>query len=219
MNGFSELDAEGAVAHVARGGLIAFPTETSWGLAADARSPEAVDSLRRFKARDDKPLSVLVEDGQAGRLLVPEAESKMDELAERFWPGPLTLVVGQAKGLAPGVAREDGSLGLRCSPHPDAMKLARAAAAQGVGPLTATSLNLSGEPATLTREAARALCAKRGGAVLLQGGECGGEAGSTVLDCTTDPPTVLREGALPRAQLEALLGPLGVAPTESTSTP
>ena len=213
----AELDAEEAVAHVARGGLVAFPTETSWGLAADARSATAVDALCRFKGRAGKPLSVVIADGHTSGLIRDPSET-FQRLSEALWPGPLTLVVSGGGELAPGVAGAGGTLGLRCSPHPDVRRLAQTAAQQGVGPLTATSLNRSGEPAVETRDAARELCAAGTGAVLLRGGECGGGPVSTVLDCTTSPPTVLREGAVSRATLESLLGPLRVAPTEPAPT-
>lgn len=205
----AELDLAAAARHLASGGLVAFPTESSWGLAADAASADAVASLLRFKGRDGhKPLSVLIEGAHALREIAPEAPPAAQRLAEHFWPGPLTLVVASRGGLAPGVARGDGALGLRCSPHPDAASLAKEAAAQGLGPLTATSLNHSGEPAALDRRAAHGLCPAGGPVRVLAGGECGGAPASTVLDCTTTPPVLLRDGSLSRASLETLVGPV-----------
>ncbi len=205
----AELELAAAARHLARGGLVAFPTESSWGLAADAASPEAVACLRRFKGRDaDKPLSVLVGGPHGMDELAPEAPDAARLLAEHFWPGPLTLVVPGKGGLVPGVAREDGAIGLRCSPHPDAASLAQEAAARGFGPLTATSLNRSGESALTRRVDARAFCAEDESVVVLRGEECGGAPASTVLDCTTPVPLLLRAGALPRASLETLVGPL-----------
>ena len=204
-----ELTVDEAVQHLAEGGLQAFPSETSWGLAVDARSETAVAALRAFKGRDaQQPLSVLIGDAKALGRLAPEAAVAARELAARFWPGPLTLVVPSTPGLAAGVARADGALGLRCSPHPDAIRLAQAAERRGLGPLTATSLNRSGASAVVSRDDAHALCAPDPRAAVLAGGECGRGTASSVLDCTSDPPTLLREGLLSLAELEAAIGPL-----------
>lgn len=219
MSGAPELAVGAAVAHVARGGLLAFPTETSWGLAADARSQEAVASLRAFKGRaSDRPLSVLVSGARALQAWLspaPDAQGAglASRLAEAFWPGPLTLIALAAPDLsvpplAESVARADGAVGFRCSSHPDAQALAEAAEQDRVGPLTATSLNASGEPDIVDREAARAFCLGAPEAALLAGGECGHADPSSVLDCTTDPPTLLRDGPLPRHALERIAGPL-----------
>ncbi len=192
-----------AVARLRAGLLVAFPTETVWGLAADASSPDAVARLQAWKGRGPaQPLSVLVaEPGQAD---LPPAGRR---LAEAFWPGPLTLVASGARRLAPGVAREDGALGWRCSSHATARALAGAAAAAGLGPLTATSLNRSGEPPAGDRAAAAALCAGPDAPALLDvdGPDAGGQAPSTVVDVTGPEPRVLREGAVPAAELRALL--------------
>ena len=199
-----ELSCEAALAHVAAGGLVAFPTETSWGLGADARSDAALAKLRAWKGRDGaKPISILVA-GRAdlarlGAQLSPAAE----KLASAFWPGPLTLVVRCAVPLAAGVAGPGGALGLRCSPHPVAAALAKLAAERGVGPLTATSLNRTGEPACRTRAEARR-CA--GAEVpLVAGADAGGGVPSSVVDATGEQLAVLREGALSPAAIAAAL--------------
>ena len=198
-----------AVARVAAGGLLAFPTETVWGLGADARSEQAIAQLRRWKQRaDDQPLSVLVTGAAALPALGIEAARLARELANTFWPGPLTLVLPCRGHFATGVARSDGALGVRCSPHPVAGALARALEAAGVGPITATSLNRHGAAPARTRAEAALACRDDGEAPLLfvgDGLDAGGGRPSTVVDLTGEKPIVLRWGALGRDFLVPLL--------------
>ena len=193
--------------------LLAYPTETVWGLGADARSERGLSNLRQFKGRDDgKPISVLV--GRPDRLEAHgfRVDAGAAALAERFWPGPLTLVLPHAGGFARGVARaEDGAVGVRCSAHPLAAALALRLETEGLGPVTATSLNRSGDPAARTALDARIVCTRaRSGSVSptllpIEGAEAGGELESTVLDLTGERPRVLRWGALPEAELSPVL--------------
>lgn len=141
------LALEDAAQRIRSGGLVAYPTETVWGLAADARSARAVAALRAWKGRDaEKPMSVLVSDYGALAALGAEATPLAARLAAKFWPGPLTLVVRCAHAFAPGIASPDGAVGFRCSPHPVARALAEAA-----GAITATSFNRSGDAPCATR--------------------------------------------------------------------
>jgi L-threonylcarbamoyladenylate synthase len=200
------IAAEAAVERVAAGGLVGFPTETSWGLGADARSEAALARLRRWKGRDaDKPISVLVAGPADLARLGAELSPAARRLAEAFWPGPLTLVVRCAARLAAGVAGPGGAVGLRCSPHPVAAALARLALARGVGPITATSLNRAGELACRTRAAAEALAGEE--VALLAGEDAGGAEPSSVVDARGAEPLLLREGGLSlRAITAALAG-------------
>ncbi len=208
-----------AVEVLAAGGLVAFPTETVWGLGADARRAEGVAALFRFKGRGrQQPVSVLVSGRDALESHGFALEPAVDALARRFWPGPLTLVLPHAGGFAPGVARAgDGAVGVRCSSHPIAAALARRLAAAGVGPMTATSFNPSGLPAARTRSEARLLC-ERGDAeaplprlLAVAGAEAGGDRESTVLDVATRPVQVLRWGAIEREELWPALAEQGLA--------
>ncbi len=201
-----------AVEHVRAGGLLAFPTETVWGLGADARSELAVERLRRWKGRDEqRPISVLVADVESSASVGACLEGAARRLAQAFWPGPLTLVVPAPPGrFAAGIAREDGAVGLRCSPHPLAAALVAALARAGVGPLTATSLNRQGEPPARTRDEASALCRGAAAPRCLDApadARPSRDAGapSTVLDCTGAQPVVLRVGAIAPAELERIL--------------
>lgn len=180
--------------------LVAFPTETAWGLAARATSVAAIDRLRAFKGRrDDKVFSVLVDAPEhAGDVAAGWGEPER-ALAEAFWPGPLTLVVKCGQQLVPGVAAPDGSVGLRCSSHPVAAALAGGARRRGLGPVTATSLNRSGDPPARNRAEAERVC---GNEIPMLDGEAGGEATSTVVDTRGGSLRVLREGAIRREELE-----------------
>jgi L-threonylcarbamoyladenylate synthase len=119
-------------------------------------------------------------------------------LMAEFWPGPLMLVLPCRHRFADGVARADGAVGVRCSSHAAAAALVADAEAAGAGPLTATSLNRSGEPPARTRDDAAKLCGPGAGEPLLLATEldAGGEAPSTVVDLTGERPVVLRGGGL-----------------------
>lgn len=209
----SALDA--AVAHLARDGVIAYPTETVWGLGACADRPLAIARLFAWKGRaDHQPLAVLVPSLEAAALLGCELDPNAHRLAARFWPGPLMLVVRCNGRFAPGVARDDGALGLRCSPHPVARALALRLAREGLGPLTSTSLNRSGEPPADDLAQAELRLARGapgrvespGDPLLVapSGYDAGASAPSTVVDCTRAVPEILREGALLRAEVESV---------------
>ncbi len=194
---------------IAEGGLLAYPTETVWGLGVDACSVEAVDRLRAWKGqRKSAPLSILIADPEALEPLGFEFNDLARRLASAFWPGPLTLVLNCSGPFAPGVPRHDGAVGVRCSSHPIAAALARRLAADGVGPLTSTSLNRSGETPAATVEAAREVCAAGGDAPRLlgvEGAEAGGDGESTVIDTTGPELIVLRWGALSKPDLASVL--------------
>ena len=202
------LDA--AAAHVRDGGLVAYPTETVWGLGADADSDRALAGLRRWKGRaDDAPISILVSGADALAGLGFGHCAPALELAKRFWPGPLTLVLPCERRYARGIAREDGAVGVRCSPHPVAAALASRVQALGAGPLTATSLNESGTaPATRLSEARQACerpADEKPPLLVDVGLDAGGAAPSTVLDLTGADALVLRWGALSERDLAPAL--------------
>jgi L-threonylcarbamoyladenylate synthase len=186
-----------AAQRIQRGGLVAYPTETIWGLAADARSEAAVARLFSWKGREPgQAISVLVGDAAAPAQLGADWTPLAERLAAKLWPGPLTIVVRCASVFAPGIAAAGGSVGFRCSPHPVARALARAC-----GVITATSLNRSGEAACATRAEAERCCA--GSEIALVAGEdAHGAAPSTVVDASGARPRVLREGAVTARALD-----------------
>ena len=204
-----------AVARVRDGGLIAYPTETVWGLGADARADSALERLRRWKGRDGgEPVSILIASLDHLASLGFEVTAEAERLAAEFWPGPLTLVIHCGGRFARGVAREDGAVGVRCSAHPLADAIARRLHAEGVGPITSTSLNRSGLPPARTREDADSVCGNgpdEPQVIEVEEAEAGGDVASTVVDATRSPPEVLRWGAIPASELEPVLRALAAS--------
>jgi L-threonylcarbamoyladenylate synthase len=198
-----------AVSWVREGGLLAYPTETVWGLGADATADASLERLRRWKGRgESEPVSILIEDAADLDALDFRLGSAAKRLAAAFWPGPLTLVLSCECRFGLGVARSDGAVGVRCSTHPLAAALARRLRSEGVGPITATSLNPSGVPPARTREEARAACGsdrELPRMLDVDRAEAGGGPPSTVVDATGREPRVLRWGALRAAELEPVM--------------
>lgn len=216
----SGADVEPAVAAVRAGGTVAYPTETLYGVGADAHSERAIARLRSWKGRAaSQPMAILVEAAAALEGLGIALPASAAALAHAFWPGPLTLVLPASARFAAGVGRGDGAVGVRCSSHPLAAALAARLAREGVA-ITATSLNRSGEPPARTLAEARALCDEGSGAPLLLADpelpEPSGIA-SSVVDLTTPVPTLLRAGAISREALERVLGRDLVAAPEAAA--
>jgi L-threonylcarbamoyladenylate synthase len=189
--------------HIRRGGLVAYPTETVYGIGG-ACTPEAADRVRALKGRGDtKPLIALVPDRDAVRAL--EWTSDAEELAEIFWPGSVTLVLRDPDGLFPDGVRDSGrgTVGVRVSPHPIASRLV----SELGEPLTSTSLNRSGEAPITSGSDARTLLEnlEATDVWLLDAGTLPPSAPSTVVDCTGRSPRVLREGAIPTGRLRCAI--------------
>jgi L-threonylcarbamoyladenylate synthase len=200
-----------AVERLGADGFIAYPTETVWGLGACADRAGAVERLMGWKGRaSDAPLAVLVDSVEAVAALDCEIEDSARRLMAAFWPGPLTLVLPCSRRFAPGVARADGALGLRCSPHPLAYSLSLAVAAAGLGPLTSTSLNRSGSAPAIDLASARSVIDADAQTASLddpllvfsEGCDAGAATPSSVVDCTGPRPKILRLGAIDRERLE-----------------
>ena len=189
---------------LAAGGLVAFPTETVYGLGADARRADAVRAVFRAKARPaDNPLIVHVADLGAARELAADWPPMAHALAGRFWPGPLTLVVPSSPAVT-AVARAGlPTVGLRCPDHPVARALLRAAGL----PVAAPSANRSGRPSPTTADAVLDDLPEVDG-VVLDGGPTGIGVESTVVDVTGERPVLLRPGGLGPEAIEAVVGPL-----------
>jgi L-threonylcarbamoyladenylate synthase len=207
-----------ALDHLEADGLVAFPTETVWGLAARASSQRAVERLLSFKGRDrDRPISVMIDEPATLGSLGVSPDPRLLAIAKAFWPGPLTLVIPcPAHGcLAPGIAGPTGAVGVRCSDHPLASMLVRHALDRNLGLLTATSFNRSGETPVQTHSEAVLLAksqTREQPVLVLRAGphDAGGGAPSTVLDLAASEPRVLREGAIGEQALARVLD--GLAP-------
>ncbi len=186
---------------ILKGGVVAFPTETFYGLAADGLNERALQKVFQIKGREgDKPLLLLVADRSWVPGLVQGISSLAERLMEKFWPGPLTLVFAASPHIPAILTANTGKIGLRISSFPAAQALV-----QAVGrAITGTSANLSGQPSLSTaQEVFQAL----GGKVdlILDGGKTAGGLGSTVLDVSGVQPTVIREGAISRRELAPFL--------------
>lgn len=181
-----------AAAVLRAGGLVAFPTETFYGLGAAALDAAAVRRVFALKGRpDDRPVLVLVDSIAMAESLTSGVPPAVRALMTRHWPGPLTLVLRAAAHVPVEVTARTGTVGVRWSPHPVAQGLIRALGA----PVTAPSANPSGSvPPVTAADVARGLAT--GLALVLDGGTTAGGPASTVLDVTVDPPRVLRAGAI-----------------------
>jgi L-threonylcarbamoyladenylate synthase len=202
---------EPALVTLRAGGIVAYPTETLYGLGVDAASQPAVDGLLAWKGRNAaQPLTILVTDVAGLSSLGISLPAPGRALAQAFWPGPLTLLLHATRPFAVGVGRADGDVGVRCSSHPVAAALAARLAREGVT-ITSTSLNRTGASPARTRAEARAVCGSGEGAPLLLDApgvaEPSGLA-SSIVDVTRMPPRLLRAGALSRTVLEGVVGAL-----------
>ncbi len=193
-----------AVAVLRAGGLVAFATETVYGLGADATNSAAVQKIFTAKGRPStNPLIVHVAGTAVARRYAADWPDIADRLAERFWPGPLTLVVCKTRAIVDAVAAGGNTVGLRVPDHPLALQLLRAFD----GPVAAPSANRSNQ---ISPTEAAHVRAELGGRVdlILDGGPCTVGIESTVLDLTTSPTRILRPGGVSRAQIESIIGPV-----------
>ena len=191
-----------AVAVLKNGGVIAFPTETFYGLGADARNEAAIDKIFGIKGRDFKnPILVVI--GDRGHLdaFAADIPEKARAIMGRFWPGPLTIVFRAAPSVSPKLTAGSGKIGIRLTSHPVAMAIAERLG----GPLTATSANLSGAPeCSSAAEVLSQLEGKLDGVV--DGGQTPGGKGSTIIDITVIPEKILREGVIAASLIQVTLG-------------
>ncbi len=190
---------------LAVGGLVAFPTETVYGLGADAANDAAVAKIFAAKGRPaDHPLIVHVFDIAAAAHFAASMPEFASKLIAAFWPGPLTIIVPRKDGVAAASAGGQNSIGLRCPLHPMALELLRECAQRGVMGLAAPSANKFGKVSPTTAQHVRD---ELGDAVpVLDGGACSVGIESTIIDCTRGAPVLLRPGVLQPQQIEAAMG-------------
>jgi L-threonylcarbamoyladenylate synthase len=204
-----------AVAAVRAGEVVVMPTDTVYGIGADAFSAEAVASLLAAKGRGrEMPPPVLVPSVQTVDGLATEVPRWARDLIEAFWPGPLTLVFRAQSSLMWDLGDTNGTVALRMPQDDIAL-----AVLQEVGPMAVTSANLTGSPpATTVTDAAAQLGAAV--SVYLDGGRALGTEVSTIIDCTADTPRTLRAGAITQEQIDAVLAsPTEVAPPTEVASP
>jgi L-threonylcarbamoyladenylate synthase len=182
-----------------RGGLVAFPTDTVYGVGAPVFAAEAVSRLYTLKGRPlEKAIAVLVGDPSDVAGLAVSLPPEAARLAAAFWPGALTLVVPK-RAHVPEEVSSHGTVGVRMPDHPVPLALLKV-----TGPLATTSANWSGEPSAVT---AKQVLAALDGRVdlVLDGGRSPGGMSSTVLDCTASPPRILRQGPISEVQIMEVL--------------
>ncbi|WNC14547.1 L-threonylcarbamoyladenylate synthase [Brevibacillus brevis] len=191
------------------GEVVAFPTETVYGLGANALSNEAVEKIFAAKGRpSDNPLIVHIAAMEQLPSVASEVPAKAAQLMDAFWPGPLTVILPNSDRVASLVTAGLHSVGVRMPDHPVALALIGAA---GV-PIAAPSANRSGRPSPTT--ASHVLADLEGRiAGVVDGGATGVGVESTVIDVTVEPPMILRPGGITREQLEEVIGPVRLDPT------
>jgi L-threonylcarbamoyladenylate synthase len=182
------------------GGVIGFPTDTAYGLGADPFNESAVRRIFEIKGRPETKPILLIANSVAMAGTVAHLSDSALALAERFWPGPLTIIVPARDTVPPLVTAGSGTVGVRL---PDADFARRLIDALGQ-PITATSANRSGMPSTVTAAEVRD---QLGDSIemLIDGGELPDRGGSTLLDMTVTPARILREGPIRAAQLSDVL--------------
>lgn len=201
-----QVNADGALERalevLRRGGVVAMPTDTVYGIGVDGFDAEAVERLYIAKDRPaHKAIMLLLGDYTDIYKAAPDISPTARRLAERFWPGGLTLVVVGRQELPRNLCAEEGTIGLRLPNSEVVRNLVR-----GFGrPLAVTSANRSGGANPQTAEMVLAALNERID-LILDGGATPQSKASTVLDCTVDPPRVLREGAIPVRVIENALG-------------
>jgi L-threonylcarbamoyladenylate synthase len=206
------IDVDRAARLLREGGLVAFPTETVYGLGADALSGVAV--ARVFEAKERPrfdPLIVHVHDAAQLDTLAADVPAAAQVLIERFWPGPLTLVLRSSEAAFPTEVRSsEGKVAIRCSPHEGVRRILE----QWGSAITSTSANLPGEPGAQDANSAAEAAARLGGGsdvLVLDGGPLLASRPSTLVDAAREPPRILRVGALGTEALSRVLGVIDVA--------
>ncbi|BDT70296.1 threonylcarbamoyl-AMP synthase [Comamonadaceae bacterium OS-1] len=206
LDGHDTAAIQQAAQALALGELLGLPTETVYGLAADASSDAAVAKIFAAKGRpSDHPLIVHIAPGGNGVAhFASGVPAFAQALMDAFWPGPLTLILPRRPGVGAAAAGGQDSIGLRCPAHPVAQAVLQACAALGVAGLAAPSANQFGRVSPTT--AAHVQSEFGDGLLVLDGGPCTMGIESTIVDCTRGVPVLLRPGSIGRDQIEAACG-------------
>lgn len=195
----SELCFSKAIDSLKKGKIVAYPTETFYGLAVDSENDQAIESLYALKKRDkEKAISLLIPDINSLSQLVSSTPAPYEALIESFWPGPLTLIFPALETVSSKLTGEDNSIALRISSNPIAQRLCSSMGRA----ITATSANMSGAGAiTSAQEIGQQWGDKI--ACILDGGVCPGGKGSTILRCMAQKECeIVRDGIITREAIE-----------------
>lgn len=200
---------EAAAGAVRKGQLVVIPTDTVYGIAADAFSPMAVATLLFAKGRGrEMPPPVLVSSATTLDALADQVPDWVRTLVEKHWPGPLTVVCRQQASLTWDLGDTKGTVAIRMPDDEVAL-----AVLERTGPLAVSSANLTGRPAARNADEAEQMLGDRVAVIVDSGASGGGEA-STIVDATAEQGRILRRGALSLEELNATLEPLGVTLTD-----
>jgi tRNA threonylcarbamoyl adenosine modification protein (Sua5/YciO/YrdC/YwlC family) len=195
-----DLGIEAAISAVKSGDLVVLPTDTVYGVGADAFKSWSVTALLNAKGRGRQiPPPVLVGSRNTLDGLVTRLPSRARDLVEAFWPGALTIVVEQAASLQWDLGETNGTVAVRMPLHPVALEVLRE-----TGPMAVSSANLHGEPTAATAEDAREQLGYKV-SVYLEAGPCPDPVPSTIVDLTQERPVVLREGAIAFERLRSVV--------------
>jgi L-threonylcarbamoyladenylate synthase len=204
-----EAAIEAAANAVRRGQLVVLPTDTVYGIAADAFDPDAVQALLDAKGRGrEMPPPVLVSTATTLDALAVGVPAYARALVDRFWPGPLTVVCRQQTSLQWDLGETRGTVAVRMPDHEVAL-----AVLERTGPLAVSSANLTGRPAARDADEAAEMLGTDV-EVIVDGGPVSGGEASTIVDCTGAQGRVLRRGALSLEELNEVLEPLGATLTD-----
>lgn len=186
------------MAHLRAGGVVAYPTETFYGIGCLALDHNAIERLLAIKprAKEASPYPLIIGDMAQLSMVISQISDHAEALMDRFWPGPLTLVMQGHSHLAPCLRGEDGGVAVRLTSHPLAQSLARSSGQA----LISTSANPSGQPPPLTAAEVAAYFVGQD-VLILDGGICVGGSPSTILDLQHTPHTILRQGAISEADI------------------
>ncbi len=205
LDGRDPASVAAAAQALRAGELVGLPTETVYGLGADAASDSAVAKIFTAKGRpSDHPLIVHVADASGVEHFAREVPAFAHKLMQAFWPGPLTLILPRRPEVGAAAAGGQGSIGLRCPAHPVAHALLLAARVLGVHGVAAPSANQFGRVSPTTAAHVRGEFGE--GLLILDGGPCDVGIESTIIDCTRGAPVLLRPGRITREQVQAACG-------------
>jgi L-threonylcarbamoyladenylate synthase len=205
-------DVRRAAELIRAGQLVAFPTETVYGLGANALDERAVRHIYEVKGRPaTSPLIVHISGIQMAKTVVSSWPAEAESLASRWWPGPLTLVLPKSATIPDIVTAGLPTVGVRCPAHPIALELIREADL----PVAAPSANRFGQVSPTAAHHVRL----SGVAMVLDGGPCSVGIESTVLSLAEDKPVLLRPGIIPLQEIEAMIGPISTYRRESVADP
>jgi L-threonylcarbamoyladenylate synthase len=216
LDGQLQTSINAAAQALQRGELLGLPTETVYGLAADAGNDVAVGKIFQTKGRpDNHPLIVHVASTKGVQRFASHVPEFAQKLIDAFWPGPLTLILPRRPEVAAVAAGGQNSLGLRCPSHPVAHAVLQSAEALGVSGVAAPSANMFGRVSPTTADHVAAEFGDQ--FLIIDGGACDVGIESTIVDCTRSAPVLLRPGVITPNQLSAACGVTVVSPSAPDS--